>query len=181
MANKKISELVAASEMFVNNETVIVQGGVDKRCAKSVILSGATGEDVVLHASAGQVARIEDVDASAYWSVEEDEEITAQCESLSIHAVGSGFDFVNILINPFGRIKIESDGDQDVMITSHDETTYVKINPSDGLVEIVAANNYVYGGNFLGTSWSGSAPVELQAAIQRCATLLKTLNGGVGP
>jgi hypothetical protein len=31
------------------------------------------------------------------------------------------------------------------------------------------------------SSWAGSPPANVAAALDRCAALLKTLNGGVGP
>lgn len=124
MADEKISAMAAATQCANADVLPLVQGGVNKKVSRQVLLLGAPAEDIDIQAGAGAALR---------------------------------------LLDELGGVVllIASTGD-------------VSLQAPNGAVTV----NYTA---TTGSDWNGAAPTKVGDAIDRCATLLKALNGGVGP
>lgn len=181
MADTKISALTAASVMQANEETVIVQGGTDKRCAKSVILTGGAGENEILKASAGQDAAIENNGNTA--------SVVAQSGGTVLASATVSINFVANNGGPTEQITI---GVGAGITVNPDANSVLTLQCGvGGSIVLVGSMNTLQIGGFTALTiqyipavagdWNGLAPTDIFLAVDRCAALLKFLNGGVGP
>jgi|HubBroStandDraft_5_1064220.scaffolds.fasta_scaffold458122_1 hypothetical protein len=167
---------------FVTNEDLIpiVQSGVNYRAQRSQILQGATGETLIVESGELQAAVLQTFSGSAEVAVNDNGglvNVTGDEVRLFI-----GNTSITIIGTPASLELIVDNGASEIILGDQAGLNYVKIAPVAGTVQVAAHVNAIYA-YFPQTpsSWNGPAPTNLEKAIDRCAALLKTLNGGVGP
>lgn len=181
MADTKISALVAATEVFAANETIIVQGGANRRAAKSLFLTGATGEDTVLTGSSGQfVGLVTDSTAGALF-FNDGGQLTITCVDMTM--TGGPTPAAILTMTNVGSWVMQYEDGEQILLTNAAGTKRIRLGTSGGAGSAWIdadgiAITYVPG---TAGDWNGAAPTDLAIAVDRCATLLKALNGGVGP
>lgn len=181
MSDTKISALTAATEVFAANETVIVQGGANRRAAKSLFLTGATGEDAVLTGSAGQfVGLVVDSTLGALF-FNDGGQLTITCVDMTI--TGGPTAAAIAAIDAAGAWVVQYEDGEEILLTNAAATKQLRLGTSGGAGSAFIdpdgiAMTYV---PTTATDWNGAAPTDIAVAIDRCAALLKFLNGGVGP
>lgn len=124
MADQKISDMTAATEVANADLIPIVQGGNNFKASKAVLLKGAAGEITVIEPGAGGKIRVTSADGTSF---------------------------------------LEIDGSNNVFLFCAGTTITVSYKPGTP------------------SDFNGTAPISLGEAVDRITTVVKALNGGVGP
>jgi hypothetical protein len=143
--------------------------GSDNTPPQAFIGSNVAGQPVYLMAGAGVVAA----------SFQSDGTISVGDVDPNVHP-NQTHDTFRIQSNNGQRALVVTDeNNDDLFILNHDGSLVTR--GSINLNGYSVTNGTVAYSPATPTNWNGTAPTTVQAALDRCAALLKTLNGGTGP
>lgn len=154
MADTKISAMTAAAVVQDADLVPIVSAGANFAATRALMLTGGGGEDIVVQASTTQSSKLLSEDGTATVEVTQLNEVNiASAAKITLTADAGGGNLSIITMDPVTpSYRWDAAG-----------PIFVQFQTATALL------------------WNGAPPVDLATAIDRCALLLKTLNGGVGP
>ena len=179
MPDTKISAMVGATHFQAAEVLPGVQAGGNVKVAKSVLLTGGTGEDEVLKASGGQKVRMEDgpgthkveIDAVGGCAVITNS-LSWQCPAGSNNGFyfdGAGNMTMGASLVGLGRAGLG-------IFTA--ETIYVDLTTGLPTIDMSGGGTFLLSGLTAG-DWAVSPPATLLLALNRLSAKVKALNGGV--
>lgn len=157
MANEKISAMTTASQVANADIVPIVQGAANKKATRTVLLTGAAGEDIVIQGSTGQSVKLLSADGQTEVWIRDDGFIYLRNLNTFLQILGNGdTDF-----DSGGRLNLHANGTMAISCNSgNPNVLYNPGNPTD---------------------WSGSPPTDVATALDRIASALVTVLGGPIP
>lgn len=179
MADVKISAMPAAAEVANADICPWVQAGLNVRATKEQVFTGSAGEDFWMTGVAGQFCGIlNSATTGGIYVNGVDEPVIAGDQVLIAWAGGTPH---SIAFQNTGDVLWEM-GDGGVLTIDSETTSQAfTLNMAANTCTIqfdIVLINFVAA---VAGDWSGASPTDIWAAIDRCAALLKVLNGGVGP
>lgn len=178
MANKKISELTAASEVLNSTLAAIVQAGATLKATREQLLTAGSGQNIQLQAGSGTAAAIVGGMGESFVGCLDDGSIEQYANAgatlgLQDHSSELAWSSVGDWSLLFGPLSTSfTIGFAGSPIFSIDFTNDVFTIDWPAGISIT----YVAGAS---GDWAVSAPTTIYDAIDRIAALVKTLNAGV--
>lgn len=179
MADIKISAMTSA--ILVTNEDAIpiVQAGANMQATRALLLTAASGEDINLVGAGSNGVGIVAADPTFSLLLDASGNVAGSVNSILI-TVPTSHCFIDIGSGCEAKWQF---ADASVFeINSVSSGVDFKMDATTGIISIHATNGvditYVPG---TPSSWNGTPPTTLAIGVDRCAALLKTLHGGVGP
>ena len=178
--DEPISAMPAPTSVTNEDLVPIVQSGVNYKATRSQLLTGATGEGLTVQSSANAAAQLRTPAGTAIVQV------IPVAETADVHGSNIQLITANTSITmdsgSGGSIQIVFENAKSMSIGAAANHASINFNDGTRTVSITGSS-----GVFISyvpstpSSWNGTPPTFLAAAVDRCAALLKTLNGGVGP
>jgi len=181
MPDTKISALATLTVGLNADYLTVVSAGANKKMTRSSFLTSGSGEDTHIISSGNQKVRlvmptsgffvgIDDASGRFEASVDEFEFLFTSGLTCFCRGLSSG-DF---------QVRAASGGV--IRFDFNAGTNKLTFDDAAGTCVIVASGGF--NANYApttGTDWNGTPPDDFVEALDRCATLLKSLNGGTGP
>lgn len=181
MADTKISAMTAATFVLNADVVPIVQGGVNLKSSRALFLTGSATEDIQLKGASGQKAQIVPDDGNALIETLDGGLVNIRALTTLDVFSSDGVTTGEVIWDPTG-VFVVTDGSGGIWLGDPGFAVGMTLDPVGGNFILTGFTSYLF--DYIAgtpTDWSGAAPTDLFTAIDRCATLLKTLNGGAGP
>jgi len=181
MADMKISAMPAATQIANADIMPIVQGGANKKCTRQLMLTAAVGEDITILGASGQVINIFSDSGATTLVLDDGGGCVWTSDSMQFLSGGGGSSSFDMLAT--GDIAFVSPAGTEIKLDANAGGAVLILAPNVGGPSSLIDANGVVVSYLVAVSgdWNGAAPTDLAAAVDRCAALLKVLNGGVGP
>jgi len=176
MADTKFSDFAAGTEVANADQLVGLQGGANVRVTKTMILTGATGENIAFKSAGGFAVSL--LTDSALASFELDDSGTA-----TLNADG-GFIAQNVAGNwrlqgdSVGNVVLQCAAGKVISIREEGSTSEIQLDGSSDMILLLAAGgvsaSYV---SAVPGDWDGGSPPTFENALDRLATAVAGLLG----
>lgn len=182
MADIPISGMAVASQ--VNNADLIpiVQGGMNFSATRQLILKGGPTEDIVVSSSASHIAELDTYSGNAGFSVNDaNGQAAGFGDELLLNFANTS---LKIQASPLHNFEVQLPAGGDAYISGPSGHTYILVNDNAGQVSIGGLSGVsIQYFPAVSANWNPATgvPGTDNQGIERCAALLKILNGGIGP
>jgi hypothetical protein len=181
MADTKISALATVTVGLNADFLTVVSSGANKKIARSDFLKSASGEDTTLIAANNKKVHLSMPTSGFYVGVDDSQGLFEAGVDVFEFLFTSGLAcFCRGLSSGDFQVRAASGGV--IRFDFNAGTNKLTFDDAAGTCVIVASGGF--NANYApttGSDWNGTAPDDFVEALDRCATLLKSLNGGTGP
>jgi len=175
MADEKISDMLPVGHCEDADILPMVQGGLNVKVAKSVFLTGGTGEAMVITENSSHTARFVSSTGNASVGVQLNQAfVTAPQCSMTGGVAAESF----VLIDSSGNATVRFKNGQAGKFSNEDEDAGLFIDNAGGTVEIKNGSGViVWFVDSTPANWASSPPPDMQAALIRISAAVAGLLG----
>jgi len=181
MPDTKISALSTNITGINADYLTVVSGGVNKKIARSDFFKSASGENTIIVAANNQVVNLSMPTSGFFVGVDDSQgAFLGSVDFFEIDYTSGLTCFIRGLST--GQLQGRAASGSSIQFDFNAGTNGIMLDDSAGTCFITASGGF--NADYqptTGTDWNGTPPSEFVEALDRCATLLKSLNGGTGP
>ncbi len=178
MADQKISDMTAATEVMNADEVPIVQAGMGNlKAVRGQLLTGASGEDISLTSSTGQQSQLTTDGADAGVNAVDGGNLEVFGDSVTVGDLPFTIGFQRV----GNTVTIKTNSASGAFIDIHNGgTSQLFMDMNTGFISWTgpAGMDFTIDPTLTAGNWAGGLPVNFTDFFERIAAKVKALNGG---